>query len=623
MLLTLLALMPEKAISDAIFGSGTWYHPAAKPVSGRGVWFTMFSEGFESGVLPPGWSVKDSNADGQTWTVRPSAGWHITAMPPAPGNYIACYDDDILSWNPETEEELVSPSIPVAGYDTLRLIYGLGYQNFKGQDTFAVRARFHDGSDWGAWQTLALYDWDVGSGRWDTLGLWAWLPAESLQLAFLWFDHTWLHWDWYVAVDNITIEYLLSLPVNLTASEIVSPKPLEKNGAGVIPTLRVKNTGTQSIPGSITARFVITDTSGTLYQDTKTIMGGIQAGDSADFLFSVWNAGPPGGPYTATGFLAYQDSFPADDTCRKQFGVIPDSVLKRITVPYSPDPPTIDGTISPGEWNNAAAWDASDYLAGDGATDYPGSCTLRAIHDASFLYLLYDVIADTFAADSAGAFVCLEDNADGSWPPQDTTEGINKLINPNAWLCAWFKADFTYGPWYQSGLSSFAFGEREGRAILEMAIPLVIVDTGPQFLGANPVPDGDSVGIHIFYDDPSLGTVAFWPQDAGAFHNPSGYGRLYLEPFSIAGENAGMTRPLLLAPSVVGQWADVVLSLPEKTEIFLALYDATGRVAARLIDGEAQQGIHRFNLAFPSSGAYFLIARAGNWSCRVKIISVE
>lgn len=624
MFLALLAIMPEKALADTTGGVGTWYAPETRAGTMSGVWFGMFSEDFESGTLPQGWAVRDSNADGQTWKVRPSAGWHITAMPPSPGNYLVCYDDDALGWNPETEEELLSPAIPVAGYDTLRLIYGLGYQNFKGQDTFAVRARFHDGMDWGPWQSLAVYDRDLGSGRWDTLGLWAWLPAESLQISFLWIDHTWLHWDWYVAVDNILVEYLLSLPVNLTASEILSPKPLEKDGAGVIPALRVKNTGNQSITGSITANLVITDTSGILYQNTKTLTGGLQAGDSVDFLFSVWTAGPVGGPYTATGFLSYQDSFPADDTCRKQFGVIPDSVMKRITVPYSPDAPTPDGTISPGEWDSAARWDASDYLARDGKTDYPGSCFARAVHDASSLYLLYEIMVDTLASDSALAFFCLDDNADSAWPPRgDTTEGINRLKNPDTWSCAWFNADFTHGPWYGSGLSSFAFGRTAGHATLEIAVPLGPADTGPQFLGANPIPDGDSVGIHIYYEDPLLGTLACWPQDARAFYNPAGYGKLYLEPFSRADESAGITRPWLLAPSVARDRADIALSLPEKTTAFLALYDATGRLAVRLLDGETGPGLHRFSLKFPSSGVYFILARAGGWSARLKVVSVD
>ncbi|MGB9589862.1 MAG: hypothetical protein ACPL68_03160 [Candidatus Hydrothermia bacterium] len=547
----------------------------------------------------------------------------MTAMPPAPGNYMATYNDDTLGWNPETEEELISPAIYIGDRDTLRLIYGLGYQNFRGQDTFMVRARFHDGSSWGPWQDLALYDWDVGSGHWDTLGLWAWLPAESLQFSFLWFDHTWLHWDWYVAVDNISLEYLLSLPVNLTASEILSPDALEKEGAGVVPALRVRNTGNQNITDNITARFTITDTSGILYQASKTIVGGLQAGDSVDFLFPAWTAGPTGGPYTATGFLVYQDSFPSDDTCRKQFGVIPDSVLKRVTVPYSPSSPAIDGVISPSEWDSATAWDASDYLARDGKTDYPGSSSMMAIHDASLIYLLYDVVLDTIATDSARAFVCLDDNADRTWPADDTTEGINRITNPDVWLCSWFKSDFTQGPWYQSGLLSFAFGQSGGHAILEVAIPMVALDTGPQFLGANPVPDGDSARVHIYYQDPLLGTIACWPQDAGAFYNPALYGVFYLEPFSRTDESAGPTKPWLFAPSVVRGTTEITLCLPERTVAFVALYDVTGRLTNRLLDGETEAGVHRLNLGFPSAGVYFLVARTPSWSERVKLVSVE
>lgn len=623
MLIFLLATALEKSLADTASGSGAPRAPATGSCTKAGVWIPFYGEDFESGVLPPGWATRDSNADGHTWKVRPSTRWHITAMPPSPGNYLASYDDDTLRWNPETEEELVSPAIDVSGYDTVRLIYGLGYQNFKGQDTLLIRARFHDGFDWGPWHNLAMYYWDVGSGHWDTLGLWAWLPAESLQISFLWFDHTWLHWDWYVAVDNILLEYLISLPVNLTASAIISPKALEKDGRVITPALRIKNTGNRGILDNITASFVIADTSGTLYQDTKTLIGGIQAGDSVDMLFSPWTAGPQGGPYTATAFLSYRDSFPGDDTCRAYFGVIPDSVLKRITVPYSPNAPTVDGTIGPGEWEGAARWDASDYLARDGKTDYPGSCVISAVHDASFLYLAYEAILDTMTADSAEAFVCLDDDGSGSWPSQDTTEGMNRLINPETWLCAWFRVDFTHGGWRESGLSSFAFGQSNGRATLELAIPMVLPDAGPQFLGANPVPEGDSLRVHLYYEDPLLGKVACWPQDLSRFYDPAGYGILYLEPFSRAGESSGTTRPSLLAPSVVKGEANLTLVLPHKTEFSLAIYDATGRVAKRLFDGELGPGVHDFSLEFPRSGVYFLVASAGDWSARMKLVSVE
>jgi len=246
-----------------------------------------------------------------------------------------------------------------------------------------------------------------------------------------------------------------------------------------------------------------------------------------------------------------------------------------------------------------------------------------AIHDASFLYLAYDVILDTLASDSAEAVVCLDDDASGSWPPQDTTEGVNRLINPDTWLCAWFRQDFTSGEWHDSGLSSLAFGESSGHATLELAIPMVLLDVGPQFLGANPVPDGDSVGVHVYYDDPLLGKVACWPQDVSVFYNPAQYGVFYLEPFSSVGESAGKTGPSLLAASVVRGKAELSLVLPGKAGVSLALYDATGRLAKRLFEGEMGAGVHRFSLEFPGSGVYFLVARAGDWSGRVKMVSVE
>ena len=152
----------------------------------------LLFEDFETGVLPPGWTTVDGNGDGFTWGVVTSAGWHYNAMPPDPGDYIAAYDDDAIGYNPATDEELITPAVYTGNLtedSLLILVYGFGYQNLAGYDTFAVKVRSHNGTSWGDWQIVALYDYDVGSSAWDTLDLSSFLPADSVQVMFAWWDH--------------------------------------------------------------------------------------------------------------------------------------------------------------------------------------------------------------------------------------------------------------------------------------------------------------------------------------------------------------------------------------------------------------------------------------------------
>lgn len=193
-------------IADDTNKGEAWYAPGVK--NGPHILqTTLLSEDFEGGVMPAGWTTSDGNGDGYTWGVIASSAWHPDAMPPNPGDYIAAYDDDAIGSNPATDEELIAPAVYTGnvGDSAVVLIYGFGYQNLAGYDTFAVKVRTHDGSSWGSWQIVSLYDYDVGSDAWDSLDLSGYLPADSLQVMFSWWDHRSSHWDWYVAIDNVLI----------------------------------------------------------------------------------------------------------------------------------------------------------------------------------------------------------------------------------------------------------------------------------------------------------------------------------------------------------------------------------------------------------------------------------
>jgi hypothetical protein len=168
-------------------------------------WNQLLFEDFESGVIPASWSVVDGNGDTETWQIYSTSAWRTNAMPADSGQYVVAYDDDAVGTNPATEEELILPAFRSAAYDSVSLIYSFGYQNYAGYDTVAVRVRTHDGASWGGWNNLVLYHTDLGSGLWDTLSIAPYLPADSFQIEFNWWDHHSSHCDWYIAVDNIRI----------------------------------------------------------------------------------------------------------------------------------------------------------------------------------------------------------------------------------------------------------------------------------------------------------------------------------------------------------------------------------------------------------------------------------
>ncbi len=164
---------------------------------------TIFFENFESGVLPSGWSVVDGDADGYTWYIATTGQDDLWGNePPNAGSYYAYYsDDDAGSTNGTAEEYLISPSVYVGSPESLYLLYGWGFCRYESEILY-TQVRFHDGSMWGSWSTVASHDAD-GSGV-DVINLTSYLPAESVQVQWLYDDQG--GWGWAAAVDNVLIE---------------------------------------------------------------------------------------------------------------------------------------------------------------------------------------------------------------------------------------------------------------------------------------------------------------------------------------------------------------------------------------------------------------------------------
>jgi hypothetical protein len=157
----------------------------------------VFSEDFEGGVMPAGWTIVDGNADGFMWEVSTTASGNV--YPPNCGTYFAKYDDDDAgSGSPITFEELYSPVINVSGLTQLTLSYSVGYNDIGSYDFFEVHVSF----DGGAWNLLAQYTADISAV--EEFDLTSFLPASTVQLFFYYYE-TSTTWAWCAAIDNVVL----------------------------------------------------------------------------------------------------------------------------------------------------------------------------------------------------------------------------------------------------------------------------------------------------------------------------------------------------------------------------------------------------------------------------------
>ncbi len=297
----------------------------------------------------------------------------------------------------------------------------------------------------------------------------------------------------------------------------------------------------------------------------------------------------------------------------------------QVIVPPTIQAPTIDGILSPGEWATAAVVDISDTLGVDGNPENPGDCIVYALHDVFYLYLAFDCLKDTALADHSQPSAAFDDDNSGTWPAEDTTEGVNALGSDNGWFCSWWLEDFSWSGWYPSGQVIYSFSAGTGHVVCEWVIPLVypISDTGPQFLGTSAVAiQEDTVGVLLFYADAEEGLVGYWPQNLPLWYDPSGYGDLILLPGGNVSEGVAGRVPALLAASVARGGFDISLFLPDESPVSLSVYSATGARVAELCRGNLTPGLHVFSVPDQPSGAFFIRAEIGPVSISHKVLVI-
>ncbi len=269
-------------------------------------WITIMQEDFETGTLPDGWVTVDGNGDGLTWLVGVCSD---PFYPPDYGTAYLYFSDDSAGIGISSNDTVITMSYPVAGYSDLRFSYSYAFDIYGDEPQHGVvLARFFAGGAWGDWEVLRDYTED-GLEGWDTLQLGGYLPADSVKIAFVYWDDN--AWGWGFYVDNFLLEGMEQLEHDVAVTGI---QPV---GAGIPGeanvTVSVANTGQND--ETFPVHVDISGPVGGSFDTTVTLA----AGSALDIDFGAFNF-EAAGTYTITAYTALEgDEYAGNDTMSVEY----------------------------------------------------------------------------------------------------------------------------------------------------------------------------------------------------------------------------------------------------------------------------------------------------------------
>jgi len=299
---------------------------------GRFVSEILFSEDFESGTMPAGWTVVDSNNDGASWEVGTTSDLS-SYTPPNYGTAYAYYsDDDAGSGAPPGSEWLISPSIYVGGYTKVGLAYDMGFNIIDPvNERFEVYIRTFDGTSWSDWNEVAAY-YGQDTALHEVLDISSLMPAESLQIAFVYKDLDG-GWYWAVGVDNVTVFEVVPPTLDAGIVKVEPTGPIVPSTFD--PQVIVGNFGITQIP-QYEVYYLITNQIGdTLLYDSVSIIN--QYFGALDTLtFGTVNANIDD-TVSINVWLSISDDNAANNSAQYSAVVVPDNDIAVLGVqPYLP-----------------------------------------------------------------------------------------------------------------------------------------------------------------------------------------------------------------------------------------------------------------------------------------------
>ncbi len=166
-------------------------------------WSTLLEEHFESG-MPAEWTVLNWNGDGFTWTTGTT--YDLDPEPPDYGTAYAYYsDDDAGSSAPQSQpgEDILTPPVYIAPYDTVRIIFAYGNSwTYDYDDIFGVWIRTFSGGAWSSWTNIANYPNETSG--YDTIDIISSkVIYDSVQVMWRYSDNG--GWNYACGIDNVYI----------------------------------------------------------------------------------------------------------------------------------------------------------------------------------------------------------------------------------------------------------------------------------------------------------------------------------------------------------------------------------------------------------------------------------
>lgn len=261
---------------------------------------------FETGWQ--GWTHTSSYTFPNAWGVAPSnlhSGW----VPPNAQDSCLWFDDDAAgSGAPPLQDTALSPVI-VPHSTTNWLKWGVTYNYLTTPEKLEVGIKYFNGSVWTV-VPLKTYTADI-AGAWDSADVSAYKTYPRLQVYAYYDDGN--GWQWYGAIDNVTINgelYVASHDVGTTA--INQPPTNLLPNTTYQPTATYRNFGNNNETFNV---YFTIDSSGTLvYNQMQNIT--LNAGEDTVITFPNWTCcGTTGISYTIKAFTVLAgDVNPVNDT---------------------------------------------------------------------------------------------------------------------------------------------------------------------------------------------------------------------------------------------------------------------------------------------------------------------
>ena len=219
--------------------------------------------------------------------------------------------------------------------------------------------------------------------------------------------------------------------------------------------------------------------------------------------------------YTVTAQLDEELQTPYSNVC---LGYATTAYITHTIDVYDGTAPTIDGIMSDGEWNDAFRVEVSNYLL----PVEMGSVTLHLKMDDNYLYVCSENRMDTEWTNNDGVAFYIDDNNDGTYPPQgDDSEG-------NYWMYYGTPNTVRYRPIYETGgvgttmnlpEEIIACDMSQGYETIEFALPLGNDETWKLNT------DNGSSGLYLFVRDAATATMfGKWPAENNETFAPTYYG---------------------------------------------------------------------------------------------------